>query len=208
MAIQLIQKNILLLFADFCEAEALLQELAFQKLSRNFYRVTYQQTQLDLCIFPMWGSQGVKQAFHQHPLTHYDLWINVGFAGACQKKISLMECFSIYQVAQLDINIPPQRSKAPLIDLLPIPALPLQTLVTTHKPYVYGFHKEFSLVDMEGYTIAQYAKKLGIPCMMMKLVSDYTEPKLRTNFHLIKRVLSKKIANHFLKLFPKIRKTL
>lgn len=205
---QIMKKKILLLFADFCEAEVLLQKLAFQQFSQHLYSVSYKQIQLDLCILPAWGMQGVNQIFRLYRLTHYHLWINLGFAGACQRSISLMKSYSIHQVCQLDTNVPTQLTAAPTLDLLPIPDLPVQTLVSAHKPYVYGFHNHFSLVDMEGYTIAQYAKAHHIPCMMMKLTSDYTEPKLRTHFHLMKYRLSQEIANSFLQFFPKITRNL
>lgn len=202
MAIQLKHKKILLLFADLCEAKALLEKIPFQQTAEHVYHTNNQQLHLDLCILPTWGPAGVYQALRKYTLSTYDLWINLGFAGSCQPSLPLMQIFSIDQVHQLDAFIPTQRSKAPSLRVLPTPNLPLQILVSAHQPYTHGFHDTFSLVDMEGYTIATYAKHYGIPCMMIKIVSDYTEPSLRKNFHAMKDILSHQISQQFIQLLP------
>lgn len=199
-------KRHLLLFADRCEADAFFSLFPFTQSSPHLYHCP--QVPIDLCIFHAWGEQGVISTFAQHPCNQYDLWINIGFAGACSPLLPLQHCYTVSQVYQLTPDIPPKLSQAPSLPLHPLPFLPVHTLVSAHTPYTYGFHPTFTLVDMEGYTVASYAQQWQIPCMMIKITSDYTEPSQRSSFHHIKRALSEHLAQTFLKYWETRRKSM
>ncbi|WP_201456820.1 hypothetical protein [Chlamydia sp. 17-3921] len=167
--------------ADFCEAKALLQNFYFKKQEgNNLYQYESKQFLLDVCILNSWGEAAVMCALQNYPqaLTSYDLWLNIGFAGACNPSIPLQKCFLIKSLRKSSSTDPKCLTQDPALILNTIgTTLPSNTLVTAEAPYTLGFHNTFQLIDMEGYMIASLAKQYQQPLSMLKIISDYTIPR-------------------------------
>ncbi|ASD30539.1 hypothetical protein [Chlamydia abortus] len=191
--------KILLVLADKNEAQSLLQDFAFTKLTNHFYRCPdrHMSILIDMIILDRWGKDGVVQSLTHTVLQNYDSCVNVGFAGACSSKFPLQTRYTIDKVSQLSKDIPNQLDTTPELTVTALPSLTKATLVSAHAPYTYGFHDTFQLVDMEGYFIAELCKNLHLRCMMLKITSDYTTKEGRDYIQQHKHVLSKKLSCAF-----------
>lgn len=186
--------RLLLIAADTSEVEGLVQAIPFQKYTAGLQRcVDPNFSQLDLLILPEWGACGVEKGLSKID-TKYTHWINIGFAGCCTPHTPLGKCFTIHSVQQLSQQEPTLLSPLPTLALKPLPRLPAYPLVTSTVPYTFGFHNTYRLVDMEGYPIAQAAKKQAVPCSMIKITSDYTLSSDRGFLTTQKFWLSQKLA--------------
>lgn len=192
------QKKVLILFADACEAAGLFRCIPFQQISKHVYQCTKYSTLIHVCIFYSWGPQGVHAVLSSMH-DYYDHWINAGFAGACTALLPLKQCVTIDCIRQLNMESPPQINTYPALSVIPVPFLSIHSLVSAHQPYVHGFRTDCTLVDMEGYTIAQYATQRQVRCSMIKITSDYTDPLLRKPFADITDELSDCLAQEILK---------
>ncbi|QXE27205.1 hypothetical protein [Chlamydia buteonis] len=191
--------KILLVLADRQEAQSLLQDFAFTKLTNNFYRCPdiHMSILIDMIILDQWGKDGVVQALTNTLLKNYDSCVNIGFAGACSSRFPLQTCYTIDKVSQLSKDIPNQLDTTPELTVTALPSLSKATLVSAHAPYKHGFHDTFQLVDMEGYSIAGLCKNLNLRCMMLKITSDYTTKDGGDYIKQHKRVLSEKLSCAF-----------
>ncbi|AFS24628.1 nucleoside phosphorylase-I family protein [Chlamydia psittaci] len=191
--------KILLVLADRSEAQSLLQDFAFAKLTENFYRCPdmHMSILIDMIILDQWGKDGVIRALTNTVLKNYDSCVNVGFAGACSPRFPLQTCYTIDRVSQLSKDLPNQLDTTPELTVIALPSLPKATLVSAHAPYTYGFHDTFQLVDMEGYAIAELCKNVNLRCMMLKITSDYTTEDGRDYIKQHKHVLSEKLSCAF-----------
>ncbi|SPN73546.1 nucleosidase,Phosphorylase superfamily [Chlamydia serpentis] len=202
-------KKIFCIVADYREISPLLQTLSFKQINHNLYSHIGPNYHLDLYIVHVWGSMAMLEALQNYPRssTDYDLWINLGFAGACSPKIPLGKCYNINQIGKLSNDSPPRLTEDLHYVLESLPdSLPQNSLVTSPTTYHYGFHETFKLVDMEGYAIASEAAYYEIPCAFLKIVSDYTIPG---DNPLDKRAqkLSENLTQILLKALPELIKT-
>lgn len=175
----------LFIFADYCEAKALINT-GFSRRSYNFFS----SKQADLVILDCWGSQGVLTTLTK-VFSSYSLWINAGFAGAASYTLHLGQCYSVHTVY-------PYHRRS-LYQLQPYAFLPAKELTSFDIPYTDGIHNIFELIDMEGFAIAKLAESYHIPCTMIKIVSDYTEPSGREYLLRYKDKLSHTLASACLK---------
>ncbi|ANH79144.1 hypothetical protein [Candidatus Chlamydia sanziniae] len=203
--------KILCIIADDSEARPLLEQLSFQHIDVHLYRCKPRNPPLllDVYIVDHWGGPAVLAALETYPqaLTHYDLWINMGFAGSCSIKLSLGTCYTVNCVAKLNQEPIPNLSEEPKLFPIPIDSLPRAFLVTTHVPYCHGFHKTFQLVDMEGYAIALQATKHQIPYRILKIASDYTLPNSSQQIRAHTHQLAIELSEVFIKILPEIFET-
>lgn len=187
--------RLLFIFADMCEAEAVIQGYPFEKKHLNFY--TYRDTNhlcfMDLLILKQWGRDGVISSLTPELLSNYHACVNMGFAGSSSFCFPLHNCYTITRVAELNHENPQDPSPQPELTLLPLPSLSSAHLASSSIPYKYGMLEHLQLIDMEGYTIAQLCKNHNLPCIMIKIVSDYTTPKgsdyLKKNKHALAETL-------------------
>lgn len=198
--------SLLLIAADTSEVEGLTQLLPFQRAATGLLRCTDPTfSQLDLLVLPEWGACGVEKGLSTID-TEYTNWINIGFAGCCTPHDPLGECFTIHSVQQLSQQEPTLLSPLPTLPLEPLPQLPTHPLVTSPVPYTFGFHDTYRLVDMEGYPIAQAAKKQAVPCSMIKITSDYTLPSDRGFLTTQKSWLSQQLATTVISILHGMQK--
>ncbi|WP_100934841.1 hypothetical protein [Candidatus Chlamydia corallus] len=172
-------KKVFCIVADYREISFLFDQLDFKQIHHHLYNYSCSNYHLDFYIVRVWGSAAVLKALQNYPesCTNYDLWINLGFAGACSPEIPLGQCYTIDQIGKLTTDTPPVLSENPYFIFNTLPtSLPKSPLVTSPTLYHYGFHKTFKLVDMEGYAIASKAAEHQIPCSFLKIASDYTVP--------------------------------
>lgn len=187
--------RLLFIFADMCEAEAIIQGNPFLQKRPNFY--TYEDPSrvccIDLLILTRWGRDGVAASVHTALLSHYHACVNMGFAGSASQSFPLHSCYTIARVAELSDTDPYTLSSRPELPLYCLPSLPAAYLVSSPRPYKYGMQDSFQLIDMEGYAIADRCASLGLPCIMIKIVSDYTTPEggdyLKNNKHALAKTL-------------------
>lgn len=187
--------RLLFIFADICEAEAVIREYPFEKKHPNFYsyRNANHLCLMDLLILKQWGRDGVISSLTTELLSNYHACINMGFAGSSSFCFPLHSCYTIDRVVELSRENPQALSHQPELTLLPLPSLPLAHLASSPIPYKYGIQEHLQLIDMEGYTIARLCKNQGLPCIMIKIVSDYTIPEgsdyLKNNKHALAETL-------------------
>lgn len=193
--------------ADPCESQALFSLLPFTALyPPRIFRYHTPQLTLDLCLLHAWGSSAVHHAIQDYPqaLTSYDLWLNLGFAGACSPAIPLSTCYLIEHLGKLHPH-DQSLSEAPQLIFTPkATALQTTSLVTADAPYILGFHKTFQLVDMEGYAIATLAHSQGLPLSIIKITSDYTLPRRKTFVQEHSAALASVLAKTLLFSLPEI----
>ncbi|AHK63060.1 hypothetical protein BOKEGFJH_00186 [Chlamydia avium] len=187
--------RLLFIFADMCEAEAIINKYPFQKQKNNFYTCwdANHSCLMDILLLQQWGRQGVISSLNTELLSNYHACLNIGFAGTSSFLFPLHSCYSIDRVAELSSENPQTLSHQPELELISLSSLPLAHLVSSPTPYRYGMHDYFQLIDMEGYTISQLCKKQNLPCMMIKIVSDYTTPEggeyIKNNKHALAETL-------------------
>ncbi|MBQ8498336.1 hypothetical protein [Chlamydia sp.] len=186
--------KILLIFADPIEASETLALFPFSACD-NFYTYCTEHLHLDVLVLEKWGYEGVLQALTPPP-SGYNLWINLGFAGATNPNIPLLTTYTITNVKELTKKTFVARE----FMVTPISGLPQAQLTTVKSPYREGFHNNLQLVDMEGFFVAQQAFLSASPCSMIKVTSDYTTQKGNVFLNKNKIRLSQKLAQAFLRI--------
>jgi hypothetical protein len=188
--------KLLLIFADPVEASETLALFPFSARSEFLYSYSTETALLDVIILKQWGHKGVLQALTPTPIG-YDLWLNLGFAGAGNPCIPLLRTYTITSVRKCS----DQMSLGEELLVIPVPKLPLAQLTSVTSPYREGFNPHLQLVDMEGFSIAQQAALVSCPCSMIKISSDYTTQQGRSFLQSNKARLSKKLADAFSVLY-------
>ncbi|EPP35065.1 phosphorylase superfamily protein [Chlamydia ibidis] len=170
--------KLLIIIADPIEARSLIPALGFRQISQFLYSCydPVLQVTIDLLILYEWGGRSlIEKLGHLQDPYDYDLWINLGFAGACSDKIPLNCCYSIFSVTRLS-NEPGHLTCDPPLPIPSVPSLPQAKLSSSETPYRYGLHDSLELVDMEGYIVATVCRHHNQRCVMIKVTSDYTTP--------------------------------
>ncbi|MEF9519873.1 hypothetical protein SBV45_04840 [Chlamydia crocodili] len=191
--------KILLILADMDEAKSLIEDFAFNRADKNFYqcRDSHMSIAMDMILLEQWGEDGVIQALRDIKLENYDSCVNLGFAGSCSPDLPLQTFYTIDKVSKLSKTTPEQLDSAIELEIVAIPNLPKANLVSAHAPYKYGFHETFQLVDMEGYAIARLCKNHNLPCMMMKITSDYATREGEEYLKKHRSILAEKLSYAF-----------
>ncbi|WP_257615699.1 hypothetical protein [Chlamydia suis] len=188
--------KLLLIFADPAEASATLELFPFSA-HREFFSYHTEAFLIDVLILKKWGPKGVIHALTPPPMG-YHRWINLGFAGACNPDIPLLTTYTTASVKIFNDQGSPETSYA----VTPVPSLPIAQLTSVSSPYRKGFHKQWQLVDMEGFFIAQQASLISCPCSMIKVSSDYTIPGggnfLKKNKARLSQKLAESLQTHLL----------
>ncbi len=112
---------------------------------------------------------GVKEI--NVPFDSNSIIINVGIAGALSNKFKIGDWIEISKVNNLNCNI--------------VNKLKTATLVTVNQPIVNETEAkklDADLVDMEGYVVANFAKKNNLKCYILKMVSDFANENSSTDY--------------------------
>ncbi len=154
----------LLLFASFEEAEATLEFLRAEKEENDVWR--YSEGWI---VVSGWGCEKA----HKTALTYgprVDVIWNLGIAGALVDTLALGTMHRISQVG---------KSKSPSLDLKGTKRLFTSDVPIHDSVSRQTLAKEWDLVDMEGYGVAQAARALEKECHLFKLVSDFAKKETR-----------------------------
>lgn len=162
----------LLCFATEREARQTLRALNTQQASPNLY----QSASGDVLITGV-GLLNACAATMQHAKSYDEIW-NLGIAGALIEGFALGDlrqagtvCRHLHLPTNLDEHSEGYaRNLVPSISLGEGPTLISSDYPLHHRPK----NLQADFVDMEGYAIAQVAQRLGKPCFLWKLVSDFS----------------------------------
>ena len=111
------------------------------------------------------GREKVRKALKASLLSKYDEIWNIGFAGAIDKKLPFGSIYTVSIVGRhaTEEHLPIHKEGKRLITFdTPLHDTEVRDLLA---------HK-WDLVDMEGHVIAEVAREQGIPCHLIKIVSD------------------------------------
>jgi nucleoside phosphorylase len=149
--------RILFVFATVIEAAPFLENAL--PVSAYFY----QSHRGDVLVTGM-GSSRIEERLEPCEGKYDEVW-NLGFAGGLSEKVSFGD---VYRVSFVN--------KYPTSETCDL-SLEGKGLITVDKPlYDVNLRDQLSahwdLVDMEGFAIASVVKKWGIPCHLVKIVSD------------------------------------
>ncbi len=173
----------LITFATYKEAECTLQLFDAKQKGPTLY-----ECPIGIIAITGMGPQNTEEFLKNFSSTITSV-INIGLAGALKEELL---AGSIHQIAICS---------RPGVDL---PSLVLKNeglhLATCDVPqYTTQLKDRYDLVDMEGYSVAAFAKQNTIPCELIKLISDHcttmTSQKIRANM----KAYSEIIAN-FIKI--------
>ncbi len=138
------------------------------------------------------------------------LMINFGICGALEQNIDLFQVFFIERVCQTEkpeILLAEERNSFNKIT----GRYPKSSLVTVEKPVVNPEQREkllrisnSRLVDMEAYSLAEFAKKQQIPIIIIKVVSDYANEKSLEFTKQQKAIWQKKLRTALLDLLKNL----
>ena len=126
--------------------------------------------------------------------------INIGTAGALNNKFQIGDWFSVNKIFSDD----------KVIEIENCSVFHTASILTseseiTNEEIKQKYHKKYyaDLVDMESFYIAEFAKQKGIPCYVVKMISDHANEN--TNRENILIIIMKKHYNpHASKIFMKI----
>ncbi len=173
----------LITFATYREAEATLQLFNAKQETETLY--TSPIGLIAITGMGPYNTANFLKTIH-HPISHI---LNIGLAGALKEELLAESIYSIGICSHHGSNL------APLV--LKNEGLHLATCDVPQ--YTTLLQDRYDLVDMEGYSVAAFAKAHSIPCEIIKLISDHcthmTAQKIRANM----KHYSEIIAN-FLKI--------
>lgn len=149
------------------------------------------------------GLHAAAAAVARYGPSHTEIW-NIGFAGTLTNKFSLLELVLISKVSKycpypyrdahinhilthslptISMNIGEFGKTSEDVEATPNTLFTNSgALITSDVPIHESCIRNdlilegHDLVDMEGYAIAHLAKSLGIPCVLWKIVSDFSQP--------------------------------
>lgn len=193
----------LIVFATLREAQATLHLLNAQYLTENVY--TYPEGRI---LISGIGMLAVCHSLTPHLVEATEIF-NLGLAGALDDSLELG---SVVHIGNASLHLPFPKEIDPFSRQLAekcYPNIHLEkgaSLITSLIPvHDLSFKKELSqkasLVDMEGYGVAYMAQKQGIPCNLVKVVSDFSKeeqtPLLLQNISLFADKLALTLQDQF-----------
>ncbi len=174
----------LICFATEKEAEASLASLQATKIESHLYHCPYGH----ILITGMGLTTTYERlSSHMHAITKIS---NFGIVGALKTNIHVGSIHAVQLVGRDEQSIQLQRDGLKLISS-PVPL---------HDPQLRDtLAKNYDIIDMEGFSIAQFAQEKNVPLTMHKIVSDYCTAD--TSKHIMARLpeLSKQLAAHITK---------
>mgnify|MGYP000564845606 CR=1 FL=1 len=132
--------------------------------------------------------------------------LNLGVAGALDPEWSLYTCLSIRRVELYAPKANDEGAKRIHQNAFPLITLDskgIAELITTPMPIHGGdlynsVNGSKKLVDMEGYGIAFTAQEWGIPCTIIKIVSDFGKENASAEIQKNLEICSKKLSEELL----------
>ncbi|MEI6516838.1 MAG: UbiA-like polyprenyltransferase [bacterium] len=135
--------------------------------------------------------------------------INPGICGAIDESLPPAHLFHISEVSDGDAVLLAKPGQP-----VPLPAtawseLPAARLATVKEPVFGGTPRALlephaDLVDMEGYAVASACRKHGIPCHLLKGVSDHADEAGRETLQRNLARVSESLADEVIKQLPKL----
>ncbi len=98
------------------------------------------------------------------PVPNDSIILNIGIAGALNKKIKIGDWFSVSKVSDIKCNV--------------VEGMATATLITAEKPVLNaceGKKIDADLVDLEGLAVTEFARKNNFSCYILKMVSDFAD---------------------------------
>jgi len=186
------------LFAVFEEASAIIETFDAQKLNEYEYQIGNDR----ILIIGM----GLLEPLIRLSNIKANELINLGCAGALNPNLKLFDPVNVKKVSLfLPKNLDTQELKTALKVKPPIEIQKKGVhLATCSYPIKTDKTKQeangYDLVDMEGYTIAYFAKKYSIPLTMIKVPSDFANEGsvIKERLHQVSNVLLSVFESHFL----------
>jgi 4-hydroxybenzoate polyprenyltransferase len=205
---------IAILLATRAEAIPLLQALHAEKLAETPFETHWfaarRRRPAGLVVItgmgPVATTAAVRHVCATHSISHL---INIGICGSLRNDVEPGSVYRITSAADGDANPSPP---------LPLAAIPTAALKTPDSPWhawrtarlvsvaepVFGgqrrslFSASADLVDMEGYAVASEAAAQGVPCTLLKGVSDQATEGGREDLQRNLQPVSKLLANSVL----------
>ncbi len=123
---------------------------------------------------PQKAAEAVTHLIERHDV---DKVLNAGICGAIDGNLTVGDLFWVSQARHADTPDGPQSFSCHFLESLP---LPRARLITSQVPVFDPAQKEgfvdwAQLVDMEGAAIAEQCQAQGVPCLMLKGITDMAD---------------------------------
>jgi nucleoside phosphorylase len=159
-------------FATFQEAQVSIEELNTKQLSPHLY-------QFDKGFILISGIGLNATLYHLMQLDAKSV-INLGCVGALKNSLPL---FELIEVSKVSLFLPSYlhleeknttHKHIPTIELQPHGLHLASSHYPIKTPYTKTHALEYDIIDMEGYSVAYFAKQKNISCKMIKVISDFS----------------------------------
>ena len=164
------------IFATEREAAPFINRLSAKRVSSldglHVYRPRRKSVDLVVLVSGMGRADARHATQYALDVLDADRVVNAGVSGALTDKADHSAVYAVNSVAAED------GGQTFLIDQPGWQGLESRSLVTVDRPVFGGARretlgKEFELADMEGYAIAEVCGKKGVPCVLVKGVTDF-----------------------------------
>lgn len=192
----------LLLFATKLEASSLLEPTYTQKAENLYAFPNY-----DLLITGM-GSFAAMASLSCH-LTQYQKVISCGFAGSLDASCTLGQVYTLKSIERLSLTPLSGTAQSifeqacPVLHPLTTVNLPAKRGLTTdfplHTTSLPEITSRFDLVDMESYGVEWVCQSRKLPCLHLRVISDFcsatTSASIKEHAQTLSTILSKALQN-------------